>query len=200
MPLTAAQRATLLVLMIKAAPVPNTFLTNVAKVSLKPDYRKALVDEKLINVTVSPIVMELTEKGWAYAIEELGAEAPPRAGALGGTLYVLLDYLRGYLDLNNLAAAQFFVARAEAVDLETRIRKTYAQIARSPGDYIMLASLRDGLADAARAEVDAALVALERAPEVNLIPESNQKVLTAAERAAAVRIGNQDKHLIAIGS
>ena len=37
-----------------------------------------------------------------------------------------------------------------------------------------------------------------RIPGVSLIPEENQKVLTPDDRAAAVEIGDQDKHLIAI--
>jgi hypothetical protein len=40
---------------------------------------------------------------------------------------------------------------------------------------------------------------LEREPDVNIVPESNQKALTDAERTAAVRIGGQDKHFLAIG-
>jgi len=35
---------------------------------------------------------------------------------------------------------------------------------------------------------------------VQIVPESNQKVLTKEDRAAAVRIGNQAKHLIRIGA
>jgi hypothetical protein len=34
---------------------------------------------------------------------------------------------------------------------------------------------------------------------VRIIPESNQKTLSPAEREAAVSIGNQDRHHIAIG-
>jgi hypothetical protein len=44
------------------------------------------------------------------------------------------------------------------------------------------------------------LIQLSRAPDVDIVPESNQKVLTPDERAAAVSIGNQDMHLISIGS
>jgi hypothetical protein len=58
--------------------------------------------------------------------------------------------------------------------------------------------LRDELGGASREEVDVALHALYRTPEVSLIPEENQKGLTAADRAAAVVIGDQNKHLIAI--
>gem|GEM_PF-4038987 len=69
----------------------------------------------------------------------------------------------------------------------------------APGELVSLADLRPRLAGVARPDVDAALVTLSSAPGVRIIPESNQKTLTAAERAAAVSIGNQDRHLIAIG-
>jgi hypothetical protein len=35
---------------------------------------------------------------------------------------------------------------------------------------------------------------------VRLIAEVNQKVFTDADRVAALRVGNQDKHLIAVDS
>ncbi len=41
---------------------------------------------------------------------------------------------------------------------------------------------------------------MNRLPDVNLIPESNQKALEARDREAAVSIGNQDKHLLSIGT
>jgi hypothetical protein len=197
--LTSVQRSVLLTLMIKAGPVSNTYLRNDAKINLDKKYRDELVIDRLITVSDRPLVLELTEKGWGRAIKELGAEPPARAGSLGNTLYLLLGVLRDYFQRNDIAAAQFFTAPPPA-DLETRIRSAYADLAKKPGDFVMLDAVRSELAGAARAEVDAILVELNQAPDVQLIPESNQKVLTAAERAAAVTIGNQDKHLIAIGS
>ena len=47
--------------------------------------------------------------------------------------------------------------------------------------------------------LDAALRALERAPDVNVVPESNQKALFAEDQQAAVIIGGQRKHFLAIG-
>jgi hypothetical protein len=61
-----------------------------------------------------------------------------------------------------------------------------------------LTRLRTALADTPRAELDAALQTLNRAPGVSLIPEENQKVLTAADRDAAIVIGDHAKHLLAI--
>lgn len=137
---------------------------------------------------------------------------PPRGGALGGTLYLLLGFLRGYLERNDLSAADFFASSAPPgsasvetapaeiadSDIETQIRKAYDGLAPKPGAYVMLEDLRDGLPNQARADVDAALRRLDKADDVHLIPESNQKVLTPGQRAAAVRIGNQDMHLLAV--
>jgi hypothetical protein len=41
-------------------------------------------------------------------------------------------------------------------------------------------------------------LALHRDPAVSLIPEENQKTLTDADRAAAIRIGNKDVHVMMI--
>lgn len=201
--LTVAQRSTLLTLMIRASAVPATFLTNTVKISLKPAARNDLRDRGFITVVEKPrIVLELTEKGWGRAIEELDADVPPRGGALGGTLYLLLHFLRGYLDQNDLSAADLFAVRAPASpsDLETQIRKTYGELAPRAGAYVMLEDLRAGLGGTAQADVDTVLVQLDRAQKIHLVPESNQKVLTAGQRAAAIRIGNQDMHLLAIRS
>ena len=62
-----------------------------------------------------------------------------------------------------------------------------------------LTRLRPLLADVPRVEVDAALRRMNRMPDVNLVPESNQKTLTPRDREAAVTIGDQDKHLREIG-
>jgi hypothetical protein len=43
------------------------------------------------------------------------------------------------------------------------------------------------------------LTSLLDAPDVNLEPEPNQKTLKPEDRRAAVRIGGEDRHLLAIG-
>ena len=41
--------------------------------------------------------------------------------------------------------------------------------------------------------------ALELAPDVNIVPQSNQKALSEEDERAAVTIGEQRKHFLAIG-
>jgi hypothetical protein len=205
MALTGAQRTTLLALMIQAGPAPLAFLTNTVKISLAREKREELAKQDLITVTGKPMVLELTERGWATAKQEFEAELPPRAGAFGGTLYLLLGFLNKYLETHQLSAAQFFASTAPAetipaADLEDQIRKAYDELAAAPGAYLMLADLRAALPGADRASVDAALLRMDLAKSIILIPESNQKVLTAGQRGAAIRINNQNMHLLAVTS
>ncbi|MBY6364802.1 hypothetical protein [Rhodococcoides corynebacterioides] len=86
------------------------------------------------------------------------------------------------------------------VDLETRIRRAYAELAREPGARVRLTRLRPALSDVPRDRLDDALVALQRTPGVSLIPEENQKTLSDDDRAAAVTVGNQRNHLLTITS
>ncbi|MFC4062830.1 hypothetical protein ACFOWE_31450 [Planomonospora corallina] len=85
-------------------------------------------------------------------------------------------------------------------DLEARIRAAYAALAPEPGAWVSLTRLRPLLGDAAKQEVDAALVRMNGLPDVNIVPESNGKILTPQDLAAAVVIGDQEKHLLWIGA
>jgi hypothetical protein len=202
--LTSVQRFVLITLMIKAKPLPDTYFRKVARISLKKDHRNQLRDRGLIKVIERPLVLELTEKGWAEAIGELGADVPPRAGSAGGALYTALHFLRELIDRLEVAPAELFMLRLSPLrspsapgpaDVETSIRKAYGEVARSD-NYVSLAMVRNVL----KAEVDATLVRMSRQPDVQIIPNAQQGDLTDEDRAAAVRIGNQDRHLIAITS
>ncbi len=84
-------------------------------------------------------------------------------------------------------------------DLEQRIRDAYAKLAPGPGEWVSLSRLRRELGDAQKGDVDRALKSLHGARDVNLEPEANQKRLSPEVRHAAVRIGGEDRHLLAIG-
>jgi hypothetical protein len=67
-----------------------------------------------------------------------------------------------------------------------------------PGAWVSLTRLRDALSLLSRQEVDDALLRLDLQPATYLIPEANQKTLSAADREAAIHIGGEDKHLLSI--
>jgi hypothetical protein len=85
----------------------------------------------------------------------------------------------------------------QTIPMTDRIRAAYQYLSdHEPGRWVGLADLRD-LIGAPKADMDAGMLELVRTDDtVNIVPESNQKTLRQRDRDAAVRIGNQDKHLI----
>jgi hypothetical protein len=200
--LTGTERAVLLVLMAESRPVPNPDLVALGPKLDKPG-RNKLNELELIESQRSGgrFVHELTDRGWHLCREILSDGAPPRSTGPAKTLYTVLDALDRYLRQADLSLADVFGHSADVptpATIDDRIRDAYARLAPRPGGWVSLTHLRGELADAPRAEVDAALHTLYRTPGASLIPEENKKVLTDADRAAAVVIGDQDKHLIAI--
>lgn len=90
-------------------------------------------------------------------------------------------------------------APVSAAEVEALVRSAYRELATAPGAWVGLADVRDRLADTDRAALDAALRAMVGRDDVRIIPVANTKSLTARDRAAAVRIGNEDNHALAIG-
>ncbi|CAI7974826.1 conserved hypothetical protein [Frankia sp. Hr75.2] len=83
--------------------------------------------------------------------------------------------------------------------LETTIRAAYASLATDAHDWVRLADVRPLLGSVDRKQVDQVLRQMARRPDVRVVPDEDQKSLTAADRAAAVRIGEHDNHLLLIG-
>jgi hypothetical protein len=207
--LSGTEQAVLLVLMAEARPVRNPELAILGP-KLAKDTRERLVRRGLIEATTvgRAIELELTDNGWATCARLIGAETPPRPSGQGKALYTVLRALRRYFDRDDLAPAEVFfplddsvvagAADAGTTDIEAEVRAAYVRLAATAGGWVDLVRLRAELPGMTRPELDAALTRMYRIPGVSLIPEENQKTLTAEDRAAAVEIGDQAKHLIAI--
>jgi hypothetical protein len=200
--LTGTEKAVLLVLMAESRPVPNPELLALGPKLDKPGRDKlnelGLIESDRIG---GRFVHELTDRGWHLCREIISDGAPPRSTGPAKTLYTVLAGLDRYLDHADLSLADVFGSpddvQTEAT-VEDSIRDAYVKLTSRPGGWVGLAHLRAELADASRAEVDAALHTLHRTPGVSLIREENQKALTDTDRDAAITIGGQGKHLIAI--
>jgi hypothetical protein len=114
----------------------------------------------------------------------------------------LLANVSRVLERRQVSHADFFAhppAADGGTDPQPLIRAAYQELASAPGAWVGLADLRDRLADLDRATVDAGLRALVRQDGVRIIPVANTKSLTARDRAAAVRIGDEENHALSIG-
>lgn len=77
-----------------------------------------------------------------------------------------------------------------------RVRQAFTELVGRPGGWVSLTRLRKHLGNPPKEEFDAVLRELAVKPNVYLNPEFNQKTLTPEDRAAAVRSGGEDLHLI----
>lgn len=209
--LSLPERSALLALM--------TFVGKASNADLKERYNFTIdkkVRERLVEidfVTASKVrelrgayVHELTEKGWRHCRDEFVADVPRRAQRPYRLLYGVLRCIDAYLTKSGLELADVFnpdgaqqrPANGEIVDVDGRVEAAYESLAARPGAWVSLTRLRSALPDVSRHEMDEALRRLQLQPQAYLIPEANQKILSAADREAAVHIGGEDKHLLSI--
>ncbi|HYE40945.1 MAG TPA: hypothetical protein VEB23_13500, partial [Ramlibacter sp.] len=87
-------------------------------------------------------------------------------------------------------------AAAQVVD-EDPVFAAYRSLAADPGDYVYLDELRAGMG-LPREEADAVLLDLNQQGKITLVPEDDLAGLSDAQREAAIKVGNQDNHLVAI--
>jgi len=179
-----SERAALLTLWVEDREIPNPELTRELGVDLRADGRARLNKDGLLESRKGrPITHRLTAKGADWCVRELlTIQPPPRAGAL---IRAVFAHVRKS-------------ASGSDIDLETLIREVYHELSVKPQDWVRLARIRPKLNGAERAEVDDTLLKMIRTGTVHLVPQSDRKALTDEDHAAAIRVGSQDKHLVAI--
>jgi hypothetical protein len=191
------ERAALIVLMLESRDVPNVELDRELKVRLGKDGRERLNDIGLLQSwkEKNRIWHRITDEGIAWCMDDLASGEPPaKSGPLSRAHFsVLRRFIRYHQRRNTLAE----VIRS-GMDLESVIRAAYQALAPRPQAWVRLARLRPELNGADRDEVDMTLLEMFKAGRVYLVPESNRKALTDADHTAAIRIGSEDKHLVAI--
>ena len=213
--LTVRQRAVLFALLGEARQVANPELEQLIGVRLDGAERRDLNDRRLVESTRAgrAFAHELSDAGWRWCAQELAAAPTGRGSSLERAHYRVFAVFARYLDAAGLSLADVVrpeaeaeAARAEAeaeaeaaeVDLTACIEAGYRSLAAGSGEFVSLRALRLRLPGRPRPDVDAALAALFTAQRINLIPQSNQRALSEADREAALRIGGEYKHLISI--
>jgi hypothetical protein len=209
--LTPSENAILIVLMAEAREVLNSELTETYGLTIRKENRDKLTDRRLISAHKSgrTFALVLDDDGWAHVQNELlfrsnGATA--QAAALTALLASIRDRVlersgcKTYSELFALNDVRGPVSGPDQEQiLRTRIINAYEALADEPTGWVSLTRLRPFFGDVPRTAVDEALRKLSREPGVNIVPESNQKMLTDEDAAASLRLGGQDKHLLAIG-
>ena len=203
MPYGIPERATMIALMALNRETPNAELKRRYGIDVRKAVRVRLNEDGLLQSRrrgAKGYVHELTDAGWAWAVAELDAPVPTRAGSAGGGLYALLNGLKVALDAREMLLQELFAPRAPKPpgSLRDRIRQAYRSLAPRPWDWVELRDLRVQLGDWPRREVDIELIRMFREKDVNLTLHEDRGRLTQADRDAALRLGVDDMHLISM--
>jgi hypothetical protein len=210
--LSARDRAVLIALLSQARKVPNPELKELIGFPLEGRARRRLNDLKLVESEKHgrAYVHELSDHGWRWCADRLASDPHPRETSLERAHRIYFGVFTRYMNAAGLSLADVATGkmperpagrheRSAPADLTARVEDAYLALAVDGRSFVKLRDLRLRLADIPRAELDAVLTDMFTAQRVNLIPQSNQQALTAADREAALRVGGESKHLIAIG-
>ncbi|WP_432987403.1 hypothetical protein [Dactylosporangium sp. CA-233914] len=203
--LSPNQILALVVLMAEARELNNNEFAEAAGFSLTGNDNRRL--EKLGYVetdrTSKPYSHQLTDEGWRL-VRTLHNTTPPEEGRSAiRTLFTLMANVSRALERLQISHGEFFKQTTISVvpqDVEGAVRAAYKALANPPGGWVGLADLRDRLLGLDKETVDATLRAMLPKPGVRIIPVANTKALKPRDRDAAVRIGGEDSHMIAIES
>jgi hypothetical protein len=163
---------------------------------MKKADRDALVSEGLIaSVAKSrPIMLEVTDKGWAWAGDHLDAELPKRSVYGAAILQAWLKQLKTFMAAKGFVLADVLAPAATPPELRgdysalrERIRQSYLD---ASGDRlnqrVFLNLLRDRLGDVDRSVLDDALRKMHLEGGAHLSGSDNPPEITSAIRDASL--------------
>jgi hypothetical protein len=201
-PLSTQDLSALFALMGVAREISNTELQELAGFRIDGQLRRTLNERRLVTSTRhgnKPFVHELTNAGWKRLEAELAGERPDGSGHLGGAFYMVLDGLGRYLGREHKVLTQVFQPETPAEPVtDAKVAAVYRRLAERQGDWVRLAELRPLLNGSPRGEVDKLLKHMNRAGRAHLAPDHDPNLVTDADRAAAIRIGGEDNHLLVV--
>jgi hypothetical protein len=184
--MTPAQK--LLLLALLPMPGPRVWQKDLAT-PVKDSDRAALSALGMIELGEGPrgeTWLEVTERGWAWAADNLDADLPKTAK---GSLEVLRSWLKrvkSFLEAKGFALADLLAPAASSASLPERIRAAYLAGAGALNQRLFLSQLREKLPDVDRVALDEALRAMHGHDGMQLSGTDNPRELSPADRAAGL--------------
>lgn len=191
----ASAKSALMAVMLANREVPNPELKDVYKISLLPKDRDALNRDELLETTKDGrrFVHRITDLGIDWCMTNLlESDLPARVGPQARVNQELLRRMVPFLRDRGL-----LVEAIRSRGLEELIRQVYLELGDGYQDWVRLAKLRQRIG-ADRDQVDETLLKMVKDGDTHLVASANRKVLTEEDHTAAIRIGGEDKHLVAI--
>jgi hypothetical protein len=189
--------------------------------AMKPEVeraeREALREAGLITVEkrARSFWLEVTDRGWRWAEEHLDHALPEKTFAGAFVLHAWLARLQAFMRARGIGLADVLAGPAPAHGTETqddpaetpasidypmlrdRIRNGYLDVTGGRlNTRALLSDVRKRLQDISRDVLDGALKRMQREDEASLMQLDNRAEITDADRAAALYIGSEPRHIV----
>jgi hypothetical protein len=179
--------------------------------------REALTESGLIKFEKrkgGAFWLEVTDRGWRWAEEHLGDSLPDKTFGGAFVLRAWLTRLQAFMQARNIGLAEVLgpqaaretaepLARPEVpkpIDyaaLRERIREAYLDVTGgSFNTRALLSNIRERLPDVDRDALDGALKRMQREDDASLMQLDNRAEITEGDRAAALHIGSEPRHIL----
>lgn len=174
---------------------------------IETEKRKDVRTKRQANIVI------LTDKGWAWAAENMDAEISKRSTYSGPVLQDLLAKLRDFMARRNVPLAEIITApstsspKSQAIkvlsseidlmELEKRIVDAYSLISGGIWNTrVRLADLRNVLKDFSRETVDQVIDRMEREGKLILFTLENPREIRPEDETAALVISGIKRHVV----
>jgi hypothetical protein len=182
-----------------------------------PADREVLVASGLVDVNKEMpsrrILLTVTERGWAWASENLHHSLPERSTAGAEILRAWLRRVGAYLNVADVALADVISPQGKAITRNTdgsqafvemrslglrdRVRQAYLAVTGNRLNVrAKLAAVRRELEGVPSHELDETLKTMQREESAALYPLDNKTEITAADRQAAIYFGEEPRHIL----
>jgi len=166
--------------------------------------RDQLVKEGIIELTRLPRPRrgsraEITEKGWAWAQQNLDAEVS-RSNLAAEALEALLKHLKRFLEMRELALSEIIQpsqAPPVKADLEGQIRETYSKLSGGRSSVrVRLSDLRQAMSEVPWPDLEAALLSMQHTGTLSLYGLDDPQDIRPEDKESAIAIAGFKKHVI----
>ena len=146
--------------------------------------------------------LSATDRGWRWAEDHLSDKLPDRSYAGTFILTAWLKHLQTFMRVSNTALADIIVPRKNTIasdygDLRERIRTAYLAVTGGMfNKRALLSDVRKHLPNVDRATLDNALELMQRDGDATLMQLDNRPDITPADEDAAIRIGEEARHIL----
>jgi hypothetical protein len=146
--------------------------------------------------------LSVTDRGWRWAEDHLSDKLPDRSYAGTFILTAWLKHLQTFMRVSNTPLADILVPRKNTIasdydDLSERIRTAYLAVTGGMfNKRALLSDVRKRLPNVDRATLDNALEVMQRDGDATLMQLDNRPDITPADEEAAIRIGQEARHIL----